>query len=451
MSAVDNRAKTGSTRIVIMGAAGRDFHNFNVLFRDDPAYDVVAFTAAQIPNIQDRTYPPSLAGALYPKGISIHAEQELERLIRTRHVERVVFAYSDVSHEAVMQAASRVMAAGADFWLLGPGATMLPAKKPVVSVCATRTGAGKSPVARHVAGILRAAGLRVAIVRHPMPYGDLAAQAVQRFACPDDLDHAACTIEEREEYEPHLAQGGVVYAGVDYGEILRQAEEQADSIVWDGGNSDWSFFVPDLELVLVDPHRAGEPAFFPGVVNLLRADVAVLTKLDSATDAQVAAVREAVALQNPRATVVETAMPPIVEQPELIRGKRVLVIEDGPSLTHGGRPSGAGLLAAERYGAAQVVDPRATAVGSLAKLYVRHPYLGPLLPAMGYGAEQMRELEATINRTDCDLVLSATPVDLRRLLRMIHPTLRVRYEIEERGSPTLADVLQGVILRAKQG
>lgn len=447
--AVDNRAKPEGIRVVIMGAAGRDFHNFNVRFRDNPGYRVMAFTAAQIPNIADRLYPASLAGSLYPSGIPIYPEQELDRLIRAHHIELVVFAYSDISHEALMQQASRVLAAGADFSLLGPRSTMLSARKPVVSICATRTGAGKSPVARRVVAILQQVGLRVAAVRHPMPYGDLAKQAVQRFESLADLDAAGCTIEEREEYEPHLAQGCPVYAGVDYGKILHEVEERADVIVWDGGNNDWSFFVSDLELVLVDPHRAEEQAYFPGMVNVLRGDVIVLTKLDTATPTQVAAARRSIERMNPRATVVETVMPLFADEAGLIAGKRVLVIEDGPTVTHGGMAFGAGHVMAARHHARAIVDPRPSAVGSLAGTFQQYPHIGPVLPAMGYGPQQVRELEETIARVDCDLVVIATPVDLRRLIRIRQPTVRVRYDVEDHGQPTLVDVLQGVIRKAK--
>ncbi|MBX3346111.1 MAG: GTPase [Nitrospira sp.] len=446
---MDNRAKHEGTRVLIMGAAGRDFHNFNVRFRDNPDYRVVAFTAAQIPNISGRLYPASLAGSLYPNGIPIYPEQELDRLIRAQHIELVVFAYSDIAHESLMRQASRVLAAGADFSLLGPRSTMLPAQKPVVSVCATRTGAGKSPVARRIVAILQREGLRVAVVRHPMPYGDLAKQAVQRFDCLADLDTAGCTIEEREEYEPHVAQGCPVYAGVDYGRIVQAAEGRADIIVWDGGNNDWSFFVPELEIVLVDPHRADEQACFPGEVNLLRADVIVLTKLDTATPTQVAAARRSIERVNPRATVVETVMPLSGDESGLIAGKRVLVIEDGPTLTHGGMAFGAGYLMAERQHARAIVDPRPSAVGSLNATFQQYPHIGPVLPAMGYGPQQIRDLEETIGRVDCDLVVIATPVDLRRLIRITQPTVRVRYDVEDHGRPTLADVLQGVIRKAK--
>ena len=446
---MDNRAKHEGTRVLIMGAAGRDFHNFNVRFRDNPDYRVVAFTAAQIPNISGRLYPASLAGSLYPNGIPIYPEQELDRLVRAQHIELVVFAYSDIAHESLMRQASIVLAAGADFSLLGPRSTMLPAQKPVVSVCATRTGAGKSPVARRIVAILQREGLRVAVVRHPMPYGDLAKQAVQRFDCLADLDTAGCTIEEREEYEPHVAQGCPVYAGVDYGRILQAAEGRADIIVWDGGNNDWSFFVPELEIVLVDPHRADEQAFFPGEVNLLRADVIVLTKLDTASSTQVAAARRSIERLNPRATVVETVMPLSGDESGLIAGKRVLVIEDGPTLTHGGMAFGAGYLMAERQHARAIVDPRPSAVGSLNATFQQYPHIGSVLPAMGYGPQQIRDLEETIGRVDCDLVVIATPVDLRRLIRITQPVVRVRYDVEDHGRPTLADVLQGVIRKAK--
>lgn len=446
---MDNRAKHEGTRVLIMGAAGRDFHNFNVRFRDNPDYRVVAFTAAQIPNISGRLYPASLAGSLYPNGIPIYPEQELDRLVRAQHIELVVFAYSDIAHESLMRQASRVLAAGADFSLLGPRSTMLPAQKPVVSVCATRTGAGKSPVARRIVAILQREGLRVAVVRHPMPYGDLAKQAVQRFDCLADLDTAGCTIEEREEYEPHVAQGCPVYAGVDYGRIVQAAEGRADIIVWDGGNNDWSFFVPELEIVLVDPHRADEQACFPGEVNLLRADVIVLTKLDTATPTQVAAARRSIERVNPRATVVETVMPLSGDESGLIAGKHVLVIEDGPTLTHGGMAFGAGYLMAQRQHARAIVDPRPSAVGSLNATFQQYPHIGPVLPAMGYGPQQIRDLEETIGRVDCDLVVIATPVDLRRLIRITQPVVRVRYDVEDHGRPTLADVLQGVIRKAK--
>lgn len=432
-----------------MGAAGRDFHNFNVVFRDNPAYRVVAFTATQIPNIAGRTYPASLAGRAYPDGIPIHPEEALERLIEQERIEEVVFAYSDVSHEDVMHQASRAIAHGADFRLLGAEKTMLKANRPVVSVCAVRTGAGKSPVTRALAAWLKDDGRRVVVVRHPMPYGDLARQAVQRFAALDDLCRADCTIEEREEYEPHLREGTVVYAGVDYERILRQAEAEADVIIWDGGNNDVPFFAPDLEIVLVDPHRAGHAqTYFPGEVNLLRADVVVLTKLDTASPEQVEAARRAVRAANPGATVVESVMPLTVDAPELVRGKRVLVIEDGPTLTHGGMPEGAGALAARQCGAKELADPRPAAVGSLVQTFARHPHIGRVLPAMGYGREQIRELEETIARVACDAVVLATPADLRQVLRVGRPACRVTYEFRERGAPVLRDLVREAIRKA---
>jgi predicted GTPase len=415
-----------------MGAAGRDFHNFNVVFRKDPAYKVVAFTAAQIPNISGRVYPPELAGARYPNGIPILLEEDLESVIATHAVNQVVFAYSDVSYEHVMHQASRALAAGADFRLLGPRSTMLRSRKPVVSICAVRTGAGKSPLARKMAVWLREQGLRVAVVRHPMPYGDLAQQAVQRFETVDQLRDAHCTIEEREEYEPHITQGDIVFAGVDYERILHQAESEADVIIWDGGNNDFSFFASDLQIVLVDPHRTGhERLYFPGEVNLLRADAIVITKLDTADSGQAKVLRQAIRSANPAATVIDSTMPVTVEDPQLIHNKRVLVVEDGPTVTHGGMAYGAGILAAKKYGAAALVDPRPAAVGSLRETFDANPHLDRLLPAMGYGDSQVHDLEETIRRVECDVVLIATPVDLRRLLAIAKPTCRVRYEFEE--------------------
>jgi len=438
-------------KILIMGAAGRDFHNFNVVFRQDPTYEVVAFTAAQIPNIEGRRYPPLLAGELYPQGIPIRPEEDLESLITNEDIAQVVFSYSDISHVEVMHKASRVMAWGADFRLLGSRSTMLPSTKPVISICAVRTGAGKSPVARKTASLLKAAGLQVAVVRHPMPYGDLAKQVVQRFATLEDISAANCTIEEREEYEPHIQQGNVVYAGVDYQQILRRAEGEADVIIWDGGNNDLAFFQPDLEIVLVDPHRAGdEEAYFPGEVNLLRADVVVLTKLDSAPKANVVAVRTRIAAINASAQVLDSNMPVRVEAPENIRGARVLVVEDGPTLTHGGMSFGAGVMAAKQHGAAELIDPRPFVVGSIGQIFTTYPHIGSLLPAMGYGAEQIHELGETINRVDCDLVLIATPVDLTRVIPIRQPTCRVTYEFQEIGRPNLQDVLQDILVKAKR-
>lgn len=438
------------TKVLILGAAGRDFHDFNMVFRQDPRYEVVAFTAAQIPFIEDRRYPSVLAGPLYPEGIPIYPETELESLIERHRIHEVVFAYSDVSHEEVMRMASRVVARGADFRLLGTRATMLRASKPVVSVCAVRTGAGKSPVSRTVVALLRDVGLRVAVVRHPMPYGDLARQVVQRFAALEDLQTAQCTIEEMEEYEPHVRQGTVVYAGVDYERILRQAEAEADVLVWDGGNNDVPFFESDLEIVLVDPLRPGsERAYFPGAVNLARADVVVLTKLDTADPAQVEAVRRRIRADNPDAALIDSEMPISLDDQEAIRGRRVLAIEDGPTLTHGGMSFGAATLAARRAEASECVDPRPYAVGSILAAFDRYPHMGPVLPAMGYSPRQIQELELTISRTPCDVVVIGTPIDLRRVVRIDRPTCRVTYEFRERGATTLREVLEPVIRTAK--
>ncbi|MCS7156733.1 MAG: cyclic 2,3-diphosphoglycerate synthase [Blastocatellia bacterium] len=436
------------TRVLIMGAAGRDFHNFNVVFRDNPQYEVIAFTATQIPNIEGRRYPPELAGALYPEGLPIYPEEELERLIEEYEIDQVVFSYSDVSHEHVMHEAARALARGADFRLLGARATMLRAQRPVISVCAVRTGCGKSPASRKIARLLREMGRRVVVVRHPMPYGDLSQQIVQRFETVEDLRRYNCTIEEMEEYEPHLRNGVIVYAGVDYERILRQAEAEADVLVWDGGNNDLPFFVPDLEIVLVDPHRPGhERAYFPGEVNFLRADVLIISKVNTARPEDVEAVRQNIRAFNPKALVIEANLPIVVDAPEAIRHRRVLVVEDGPTLTHGEMSYGAGVLAARQYGARELIDPRPYAVGSIRETFAEYPHIGPLLPAMGYGAEQMRELEETINRTPCDVVLVATPVDLRRVLQIRHPTCRVAYELEEVGPPTLGDVLRDFLAR----
>jgi predicted GTPase len=429
-------------RVIIMGAAGRDFHNFNVFFRRKAQVDVVAFTATQIPNIEDRRYPALLAGEHYPHGIPIYPEADLIRLIQDLAVDQVVFAYSDISHEAVMHKASAVIAAGADFRLMGARQTMLKSVKSVVAVCAVRTGCGKSQTTRRVCEVLTQMGRQIVVVRHPMPYGDLAAQAVQRFATYDDLDHNDCTIEEREEFEPHLDRGTIVYAGVDYEAILRQAEQEAEVIVWDGGNNDLPFFEPDLHLVVTDPHRAGHEArYHPGEANLRMADVVVINKIDSAEPGQVARVRQNVRRLAPEAVTVEAASPIFVNEPEAIRGKRVLVIEDGPTLTHGEMAYGAGVVAAERYGAAEIVDPRPSAVGSLLETYEKYPSTCRVLPAMGYGDRQMKELETTINATACDLVLIASPIDLARLLNLQRPSQRVRYELQEIGQPTLRDVL----------
>jgi predicted GTPase len=432
-------------RTLIMGAAGRDFHNFNTVFRDDPGTEVVALTAAQIPDIDGRRYPTELAGDRYPDGIPIHDEDDLARLLRELRVDEVVFAYSDVSHETVMHRASVVLAAGAGFRLLGPKATMLAARVPVVSVCAVRTGCGKSQTTRRVARILREKGRRVVAIRHPMPYGDLVRQRVQRFAALSDLDLHRCTIEEREEYEPHIAAGGVVYAGVDYAAVLAEAEREADVIVWDGGNNDLPFLRPDLEIVVVDPLRPGhETSYHPGEANLRRAHVVVINKIYSADAAGIAVVRRNVRELNPTALVVDAASPITVEEPAAIRGKRVLAIEDGPTLTHGGMAFGAGVLAAERYGAAEIVDPRSHAVGRIRETFEAYPGIGRLLPAMGYGEEQMRDLEATIERTPADVVLVATPIDLRRIIHISKPALRVTYELQEIGRPDLQDALRSL-------
>ena len=429
-------------RILILGAAGRDFHNFNVAFRGDPESHVVAFTAAQIPNIADRRYPVELAGPAYPYGIPIQPESELERLIHDLRVDVTVFSYSDVSHEHVMHLASRTLAAGADFLLLGPRHTMLKARVPVIAVCAARTGAGKSQTIRRLAALLEERGVHPVVVRHPMPYGDLARQAVQRFAVISDLDHHHVTIEEREEYEPLLRASRIVFAGVDYERILREAEREADLILWDGGNNDMPFFVPDLLITLVDPHRADHAAHYhPGETVVRMAHAIVINKVDTATAAQIATARRVVGELNPTATVVEAASPIFVDRGAEIRHRRVLVVEDGPTVTHGGMPYGAGWVAARRYEAAEIVDPRPYAVGSIRDTYSAYPATGPVLPAMGYGEKQVRELAETIRRTPADLVVIGTPVDLAQLVSLDKPSVRVRYELEELGEPTLSDVV----------
>jgi len=431
-------------KVIIMGAAGRDFHNFNVYFRNNPAYKVVAFTATQIPDIEGRKYPAELAGKLYPKGIPIYSEADLNSLINEHKVDDVHFAYSDVSHEYVMNKASQVMAAGANFVLLGPDDTMIKSRKPVVSVCAVRTGSGKSQTSRKVALILKAKGRRVTVIRHPMPYGDLVKQKVQRFAAYSDLDKHECTIEEREEYEPHIDNGIIVYAGVDYGAILRQAEKEADVILWDGGNNDFSFYRSDLEIVVADPHRAGhERRYHPGETNFRRAKVIVINKMDTAQKDQVDIVMANIKSLNPGAVVIRANSKITVDDGGAIAGKRVLVIEDGPTLTHGGMKFGAGIVAAQKYGAAEIIDPRPFAVGSIKKTFEKYSHLDRVLPAMGYGDKQTEELDATIDRIDCDLIISATPIDLNRVITPNKKMLRVRYELEEIGSPTLKDVLKG--------
>ena len=430
-------------RTLIMGAAGRDFHNFNVFFRDNPDYEVVAFTATQIPDIEGRTYPTELAGKLYPKGIPIYAETDLLKLIREKNVDQVIFAYSDVPHEVLMHKASMVLAAGADFRLMGTKTTQLKSTKPVVSVCAVRTGSGKSQTTRRVSLILRDMGYRVAAIRHPMPYGDLVKQAVQRFADYSDLDKHECTIEEREEYEPHLDNGVIVYAGVDYEKILRQAEQEVDIVLWDGGNNDFPFYVSDLQIVVADPHRPGhEMSYHPGETNCRMADVFVINKVDTADPENVIKVRQNLRMLNPKAVVIEAASPLFVDDPAAIQGKRVLVIEDGPTLTHGEMAYGAGYVAARRFGAAEIVDPRPFAVGSIKTTYEKYPKTGPILPAMGYGEAQTRDLEATINKSNVDLVIIGTPIDLNRVMKINKPAQRVRYELQEIGQPTLEDILK---------
>ena len=430
-------------RTIIMGAAGRDFHNFNVFFRQNPGYDVVAFTATQIPDIEGRTYPKELSGSLYPAGIPIFPEVDLVRLIHEKAADQVVFAYSDVPHEYVMHKASIVLAAGADFHLMGSKATQIKSTKPVVSVCAVRTGAGKSQTTRRVSKILRGMGYRVAAIRHPMPYGNLVKQAVQRFGEYADLERQDCTIEEREEYEPHLDNGVIVYAGVDYERILRQAEQEVDIILWDGGNNDFPFYVSDFQIVVADPHRPGhEAGYHPGETNVRSADVFVINKVDTAAAENVIRVRQSLHSLNPNAIVIEAASPLFVDDPAAIRGKRVLVIEDGPTLTHGEMAYGAGWIAARRFGAAEIIDPRPFAVGSIQSTYAKYPTTGAVLPAMGYGAIQTKELEETINRSNAELVIIGTPIDLNRVIQINKPTQRVRYELQEIGQPTLEELLK---------
>ncbi len=433
-------------RVIIAGAAGRDFHNFNVCFRDNKDYEVVAFTATQIPNIAGRSYPASLAGELYPSGVPIREEGDLASLIREHQVDEVVFAYSDISHEQVMHVASIANAAGADFRLMGASTTMLRAGVPVVSVCAVRTGSGKSQTTRRICDLLREAGKKVVAIRHPMPYGDLSRQRVQRFATYEDLDREQCTIEEREEYEPHIDRGNVVYAGVDYAAILERAQAEADVIVWDGGNNDTPFYEPTVEIVVADPHRPGhETTYHPGETNARRAGVVVINKVSTADPADVAKVRQSIRRLNPAAMIVEADSPFTVDDPGAIRGQRVLAIEDGPTLTHGEMTYGAAVLAAREHGAAEVIDPRAAAVGSIKAAFEKYPKIGPLLPALGYGDRQVRELQETIDRVDCDLILIGTPIDLRKLIKFDKPAQRVTYELRERGKPDLRDALAKVL------
>jgi len=438
-------------RTLIMGAAGRDFHNFNTLFRKDRTHAVLAFTATQIPNIDGRRYPAALAGPLYPRGIPIYAEKELPRLIEKLKIQKVVFSYSDVSYHYVMGKAALVTACGADFTLISAHSTMLRSRVPVVAVVAARTGSGKSQTSRRVTSYLRSQGKRVVAVRHPMPYGNLVRQKVQRFASIEDMRRHRCTVEEMEEYEPHIVQGTIIYAGVDYEAILRTAEQEADVVVWDGGNNDLPFFRPDLTICVVDPHRPGhEVSYYPGETNVRLADVVVVNKVDSAKRANIEQVIGNVRAVNPRATIIRAASPIAVEDPAVIRGNRVLVIEDGPTLTHGEMRFGAGMLAARRFRARAVIDPRPWAVKSIAKTFERYPNTGPLLPAMGYGPEQIRDLERTINRVPCDAVVIGTPIDLRRVIRMKKPSTRVTYALEEVAKPDLTDILHR-FLRLRRG
>ncbi len=420
------------TKVLIMGAAGRDFHNFNVFFRDNEDYEVVAFTAAQIPGIAGRTYPKELAGSLYETGIPIYPEEELPGLIKEHGIEQVILAYSDLSHQAVMQKASLVLASGADFRLMGTETTMLRSKKPVISVCAVRTGSGKSPTSQRLVDILREKGFKVVVVRHPMPYGDLLKQECERFASMEDCITNECTIEEREEYEPYICCGTVVYSGVDFAKILSSAEKEADIIIWDGGNNDIPFYKPDLHIVIADPHRPGhELTYYPGEVNVMLADVVIVNKVDSARVEDVELVINNIKSINKKALIIKARSVITADDPELIKEKRVLVVEDGPTLTHGGMAFGAGIIAAKKYGAKEVIDPRPHAVGSISKVYEDFPHLGAVLPAMGYSAEQMEELETTINAADCDAVVAGTPIDLGGLLKLNKPVVRVRYRIEE--------------------
>ncbi len=429
-------------KIIIMGAAGRDFHNFNVLYRDNADVEIVAFTATQIPDIDGRKYPAKLAGKLYPKGIPIRDESELLSLIEKHQIDEVIFSYSDVPYQYIMEKAAMVMSAGARFAVEGGDPTMIRSTKPVVAVCAIRTGCGKSQTTRKVAEVLQAMGKKVVAIRHPMPYGDLVKQACQRFATLADLDKHKCTIEEREEYEPHIMSGIVVYAGVDYEMIIREAEKEADVILWDGGNNDMSFYKSDLLITVVDPHRPGhELSYYPGQNNLLMADIIVINKIDSADPESISEVRSNIAAYNPDATVIEAASPVSVDDPSLIRGKKVLVVEDGPTLTHGEMTYGAGVVAADKFGAAELVDPRPYTVKSITETFKKYPDIGMLLPAMGYGDSQVKDLETTINKTKCDSVIIATPIDLSRILKIKKPAVRVFYDLQEIGSPNLTETL----------
>jgi predicted GTPase len=433
-------------KVVIMGAAGRDFHNFNTFFRDNDKYEVVAFTATQIPNIEGRKYPAGLAGDLYPNGIEIYPENEILNLIKKYDVDEVVFSYSDVPYDYVMSKSALVNAAGADFKVMGPKRTMIKSEKPLVAVCAVRTGCGKSQTTRKVSKILHDMGKKVVAIRHPMPYGDLVEQKVQRFASLEDLDKHDCTIEEREEYEPHIVSGTVIYAGVDYEAILREAEKEADIILWDGGNNDLPFYQPDLHIVVVDPHRPGDELYYyPGEANLRMADVVVINKIETADSDDILEVRENIKAVNPAAMVIDAASPIFVDDYEKIQGKKVLVVEDGPTLTHGEMTYGAGTVAAEKYGALELVDPRPFTVGTISETFEKYPEIGTLLPAMGYGDGQMKDLETTINKSDADLVIIGTPIDLRKVIDINKQALRVHYELQEIGQPTLVDALKKIV------
>lgn len=429
-------------KVIIMGAAGRDFHNFNVYFRNNSNYEVVAFTATQIPDIAGRKYPAELSGPLYPRGIPIYLEEDLPNLIKKNEIDQVILAYSDLPHQYVMNKASVVLAGGADFRLMGPKSTMLKSNLPVVSICAVRTGCGKSQTTRKVTDILKKKGYKIAVIRHPMPYGDLIEQIWQRYENYADLDRYNCTIEEREEYEPHLDRGNILYAGVDYQEILKRAEKDVDIIVWDGGNNDLPFYKPDLHIVVTDPHRAGhEMTYYPGEANLRMADIVVMNKIDTADLDKINQLRENIHQLAPEAILIEAASPLTVDNPELIRGKRVLVVEDGPTLTHGGMKYGAGMVAAQKYGAKEIIDPRPYTIGTIKDTYTKYPGIGKLLPAMGYGKKQIQELEDTINAVDCDVVIIGTPIDLSRIIKINKKSIRVKYELQEIGRPDLEEVL----------
>ncbi|MBE0433505.1 GTPase [candidate division WOR-3 bacterium] len=429
-------------RVIIMGAAGRDFHNFNVFFRNNAEFKVICFTATQIPNIEDRLYPKALAGKGYPQGIPIMPEKKISRLIVGHRVDVVVFAYSDISHTYVMNKASEVMAAGADFWLLGPKSSTIRSKRKVVSICAARTGSGKSQTTRRVCELLQKNGLKTSIIRHPMPYGNLKEQIVQKFSTLEDLDKHRCTIEEREEYEPHIMRGNTVFAGVDYGLILKRAERISDIIVWDGGNNDLPFYEPDLHIVVVDPFRAGdEITYHPGETNVRMADVVLINKIDTAPRSGIELLKKNIAKINDDAIILEAASPTSVDRPELIKGKKVVVIEDGPTLTHGGMSFGAGIVAAKKYHARQIVDPKQYAIGSIKEAYARYPQIGPLIPALGYGRKQIKELESSINNTPADSIVMATPVDLRKFTKLNKPAAKIDYELEERTGPSLEKIL----------